>query len=54
MSYELKHINYIEELSPQEKDRLLSLLVDRLGLDIVYYKLDGEGRIIDLLTRPRC
>jgi hypothetical protein len=36
------------ELSEEEKDRVIELILARMGCSIEAYKLDGEDRIIQL------
>lgn len=44
----------ITDLSQEEKDRVIELLLDRLDLEISAYKFDGESnRIVGLRKLPR-
>lgn len=42
-----------DELSAVEKEQLMKLLLERLGLNIWGFKLDGERRVLELqANRP--
>jgi hypothetical protein len=50
----LTRVNYVSDLTPDEKDRLLTLILDRLGVEIMAYKFDGDSeRIIELRKQER-
>ena len=53
MSMTLTRVYHVEDLSPEEKDRLLMLILDRLGMEMLARKYDGEARTIELHERER-
>jgi hypothetical protein len=53
MSDHLERINYVKDLSQDEKDHLLELLIDRLGCELRAIRLSEEDRIIQLVARDR-
>lgn len=47
MALSWEQLNF-DELDAKEKEQLMKLLLERLGLNIWGFKLDGERRVLEL------